>query len=87
LISHSTSAGLYVNSVETAASKITQILPELAKSLVSQEVCELAIMNTAKIFAVRAQDILRVGAVAMARTDPALEIMGKSTIPVRNISY
>jgi hypothetical protein len=64
LISHSNSAGLYVNSVETAASKITQILPELAKSLVSQEVCELAIMNTAKIFAVRAQDILRAGAVA-----------------------
>jgi hypothetical protein len=86
LISHSTSAGLYVNSVETAASKITPILPELAKSLVSQEVCELAIMNTAKIFAVRAQDILRAGAVAIAGTELALEIVGESNVPVFNIT-
>jgi hypothetical protein len=86
LISHSTSAGLYVNSVESAASKIAQILPELAKSLVAQEVCELAIMNTAKIFAVSSQDILRAGAVAIARTEPALEIVGESNVPVFNIT-
>jgi len=43
-------------------------------------------MNTAKILAVSAQNILRAGAVAIAGTEPALEIVGASTIPVCNIS-
>jgi len=43
-------------------------------------------MNTAKIFALRAQDILRAGAVAIAGTELALEIVGESNVPVFNIT-
>jgi DNA-binding NarL/FixJ family response regulator len=51
----------------------------LAESLVSWDNNELAIMITAKIFVVSAQDIFRAGLIAIACNEPTLQVVGDAT--------